>query len=263
MNYKDLISSGDLELYIAGVLPVEESKKITELINKDENVRNEVLKIESAIQHISDQATTNENSNFAEVLKKVVIFQQKQKASQTKNKYKSSLTYLGWSAAAIFLIFLSIQYIFYKDSMVKLDEALTANQLLQNELKQQNTDANQKNKFLDLLISEETLKVRLAGQNIAPDSNVKVFWSKKNKKIAIDASTLPPAPDGMVYQIWSLKLSPLTPTSLGLLENYSETNNLFLLDNANLSEAFGITLEPAGGSKTPTLEKLFVLGTVS
>lgn len=65
----------------------------------------------------------------------------------------------------------------------------------------------------------------------------------------------------MIYQVWSLKLEPLTPTSLGLLENYGADKTLFVLENTNASEGFGITLEPAGGSPTPTLEKLYVLGT--
>ena len=34
------------------------------------------------------------------------------------------------------------------------------------------------------------------------------------------------------------------------------------LENANESEAFGITLEPEGGSETPTLEQLYTLGAV-
>ena len=36
----------------------------------------------------------------------------------------------------------------------------------------------------------------------------------------------------------------------------------FTLENANESEAFGITLEPEGGSETPTLEQLYTLGAV-
>jgi len=35
------------------------------------------------------------------------------------------------------------------------------------------------------------------------------------------------------------------------------------LKNINISEGFGITLEPAGGSETPTMEQLYALGTVS
>ena len=71
-------------------------------------------------------------------------------------------------------------------------------------------------------------------------------------------------PEGMVYQVWALQLEPvLTPTSIGLLETYAEsTTKVIKVDNANEAQAFGITLEPAGGSPSPTLEQLYTLGKV-
>jgi anti-sigma-K factor RskA len=68
----------------------------------------------------------------------------------------------------------------------------------------------------------------------------------------------------MVYQVWSLKMQPLTPTNIGLLDSFEEDENkIFRLENTNASEGFGITLEPEGGSETPTLERLYALGVVS
>jgi hypothetical protein len=44
----------------------------------------------------------------------------------------------------------------------------------------------------------------------------------------------------MVYQVWALKLDPLTPTSIGLLENFDENDQkLFAVNNANEAQAFG------------------------
>lgn len=56
----------------------------------------------------------------------------------------------------------------------------------------------------------------------------------------------------------------MTPTSLGIIANFNEDDNkVFNIENTNESEAFAITLEPAGGSKTPTMEQLHTLGVVS
>ena len=80
----------------------------------------------------------------------------------------------------------------------------------------------------------------------------------------MDAQGLPDPPPNTVYQVWSLKLSPLTPTSLGIIDSFTtDENKIFEIKNANESEAFGITLEPAGGSATPTMEQLYTLGVVS
>jgi hypothetical protein len=58
--------------------------------------------------------------------------------------------------------------------------------------------------------------------------------------VYVDASGLPEPPEGMVYQVWALKLDPLTPTSIGLLENFDKNDQkLFAVNNANEAQAFG------------------------
>jgi anti-sigma-K factor RskA len=91
-----------------------------------------------------------------------------------------------------------------------------------------------------------------------------VYWNKETQVVYVDATGLPEPPDGMVYQVWSLQLSPtLTPTSIGLLENFDKDDTkMFSVNGTSNAEAFGITLEPAGGSKTPTMEQLYALGKV-
>ncbi|MNX49638.1 hypothetical protein D3C86_802440 [compost metagenome] len=55
----------------------------------------------------------------------------------------------------------------------------------------------------------------------------------------------------------------LTPTSIGLLSDFEgNSNKIFAVDRTNEAEAFGITLEPAGGSLTPTMTQLYTLGKV-
>ena len=60
--------------------------------------------------------------------------------------------------------------------------------------------------------------------------------------------------------MWSLTLNPLTPTSLGVVEN---SNDLLRIENANATEAFGITLEEYGGAEGPNLEQLYTLGVIN
>ncbi|WP_435579436.1 anti-sigma factor domain-containing protein, partial [Gilvibacter sp.] len=79
----------------------------------------------------------------------------------------------------------------------------------------------------------------------------------------LDVNGLPEAPSGMQYQLWSLTLDPLTPTSLGVLEQSEDDLNLYIIENEFTTEAYGITLEPEGGSESPTLENLYVLGAVN
>ena len=105
--------------------------------------------------------------------------------------------------------------------------------------------------------------VGLGGQTVAPESSAKVYWNRETAAVYIDAAGLPEPPEGMVYQVWALKLSPLTPTSIGLLDNFdSNEQKLFAVNDTRGAEGFGITLEPAGGSVSPTMEQLYTLGKV-
>ena len=129
-----------------------------------------------------------------------------------------------------------------------------------NVLKSKNT-ANETS--LAVVRDTKNTVVALGGQAVAPESFAKVYWNQDTKVVYIDAAGLPEPPEGMVYQVWALKLSPLTPTSIGLLEDFDANDQkLFAVNNANEAEAFGITLEPKGGSLTPTMEQLYTLGKV-
>lgn len=125
-------------------------------------------------------------------------------------------------------------------------------------------DAEKAKELLAVLRDKDVSRIPLQGQNAAPGAYATVYWNKEENRAYIDAKELPEPPRGKVYQVWSLKLEPLTPTSIGLLEDFmTDDNKIFTLENANQSEAFGITLEPEGGSETPSMDQLYVLGTVT
>ena len=138
------------------------------------------------------------------------------------------------------------------------------NQILEQEIFEARGSLANTNELLTKLRDKDIILTPLGGQEVSPTSYAKAYWNQKEDKVYIDAQGLPEPPDGMVYQVWSLKLDPLTPTSMGLLEDFTEDENkIFTLDNPNQTEAFGITLEPAGGSESPNLEQLYTLGAVA
>jgi anti-sigma-K factor RskA len=269
MTKEELISSGELELYVAGLLSEERTAEISDIISKDKAVEKEVDEIEQVVMRLASESTLTKNQNFSEVLKKIVTDRISDETkvvsmeSTSKQKTFSIGKVAGWAAAAVFLIMFGFQFQNNNEINENLNASIEEKETLKDSIQKQNFELNFKENMLATITSDNTKTIKLAGQDISPSSQVKVFWDTKDNKVVIDAKSLPEPPQGMVYQVWSLKLNPLTPTSLGLLENYTSDNNLFVLENTNASEAFGITLEPAGGSESPTLEKLYVLGTTN
>jgi len=267
MSSEELIASGDLELYVAGLLPEERAVEISKRIEQDEKLRKEVEAIESIVLKLSKESTNQDSQDFTALLKHIVAHKTDPSKDvvdinkKPKPKLIQLIPYVGWAAAVLCLVFFGLELQETQSLQKSLDQEITERKNLEDELRTKEYSLAYKERLLEIITAEDTRTVQLAGQEIAPESKVKAYWNANNAKVIIDAGTLPEAPEGMVYQLWSLKLDPLTPTSLGLLEDYTTENNLFVFDNANLSEGFGITLEPAGGSKTPTLERLYVLGT--
>jgi hypothetical protein len=70
--------------------------------------------------------------------------------------------------------------------------------------------------------------VTLGGQAVAPESSAKCIGTKP-QVVYVDAAGMPEPPKGMVYQVWALKLNPLTPTSIGLLDKFDNNQRILLL----------------------------------
>jgi hypothetical protein len=119
--------------------------------------------------------------------------------------------------------------------------------------------------LLDIIRGKDYSVVILPGnQAVAPKAYSKVYLNKKTSIAYLDTKSLPKAPEGKVYQVWSLRMDPLIPKSLGLIDQSSRVAKGFYKFERiqEAPEAFGITLEPAGGSQTPTLSQLYTLGNV-
>lgn len=262
METKDIINSGDLELYVYGLLNESDAEKIAELATTNNEINNEILSIEKSILNLSSSFSPAISSAVFEKIKtKLAIKQGKVIALTPKaNRFQK----LGWAASFILLLGIGYQYNTIKGDSLKINSIETEKINLQKSVVNLESKNKETENILTVIRDTNNTVVSLAGQAIAPNASAKVYWNKEKQTVYVDASGLPDAPQGMVYQIWALKLNPLTPTSIGLLEDLKSKNNskIFEVEHTAEAEAFGITLEPAGGSKSPTLEKLYTLGKV-
>lgn len=255
MSTTELINSGDLELYVYGTLSESETNQIAELSKKEAAIKNEIVSIEQSVLSLSSSFSPVISSEVYEKIKyKLGLKHRKVIKMKPKNNRSQ---YLGWAAAIVLMFGAGYQYTQLSETKDNLASIENENNTL--EFKNQQTLS-----ALAVVRDEKNTVVALAGQAVSPTSSAKIYWNKKTEVVYVDASRLPEPPEGMVYQIWSLKLAPqLTPTSIGLLADFKDNEQkLFAVEKTDDAEAFGITLEPAGGSKTPTMEQLYALGKV-
>lgn len=264
MDINTYIESGILELYVAGALSEEENKAVYNMMLKHPEVLNEVLQIEAAILKLTE-ATSPKSTSFDFTPIKKAIQDSTKVVDMTSDKPKSNwFSYTGWAAAVILAggLFWTMQQ--NKTLQHQINIAETDTEFLEQQIENANSDLKEAKHLITVLRDKNIIAIPLGGQAAYPEAYAKVYWDKQTDNIYLDAQGLPEPPEGKVYQVWSLTLDPLTPTSLGTIDDFTtDDNKIFTIENANASEAFGITLEPAGGSVTPTLEQLYTLGTVA
>lgn len=261
MDVQKYIASGILELYVAGILSEKENLEIANYAKEYPEILKEIEAIEASILELSKKASPGLMYSFTSIMDKI---NKDIKVIAIDDKRSPILSYVGWAASVLLAI--GLFWMYQQNEALKSDIQVVEQQNTNLEQQIADTDSSlEKTQALLNTIRDKNISVvPLGGQDVSPTSYAKAYWNIEDQKVFIDAKGLPEPPDGFVYQVWSLKLSPLTPTSVGLLEDFAtDENKIFALNNPNDSEAFGITLEPAGGSESPNLEQLYTLGVVA
>ncbi len=263
MEIEKYITSGILELYVYGALSEEENKEVYEVLKKYPEVEKEVEQIEKGLLQLSGATAPYNPEKVYNRIKDRLHFSEDKKVIPIGRKRTNWTAYIGWVASVALLIGLITQFNQNKELQQQVVNANMEQQLLEGKINVAEEDLTKTKSLLNVLRNKDIIQIPLQGQKVDPTAYAAVYWDKENQIAYIDVAGLPTPPPGKVYQVWSLKLTPLTPTSLGVLDKFNEDENkIFAVTNVNESEAFGITLEPEGGSESPTLEQLYTLGAV-
>lgn len=255
MEARDYIESGILELYVYGVLPSDEVLEVNKMAKQHPEVKEEIEAIERSIISLS--------SGFAPELaaQNYIRIREKLKLRNSSRRRFNVSAFFGWTLAILFLG--AAGYLFYErnETRMRVVNIETEKNKLGDSIINLETRNKRTELALGIIRDSNNLIVQLGGQKASPESNAKVYWNTQTRAVFIDAAGLPQPPEGMVYQVWALQFNPLRPTSIGLLDDFnSNATKIFSVENANNAQAFGITLEPAGGSASPTMEQLYVIG---
>ncbi|MDH7447115.1 anti-sigma factor [Aquimarina sp. 2201CG14-23] len=265
MNIEQYISSGILELYVYGALSEKENAEVYKALKKHPEIEEEVKEIEKSLMQLSAAtAPYNPESVFNRIKEKLSFTDNEIDVIPITRARTNWTTYIGWAASIALLIGLFLQFNKNRELRKQVVDAQIEQTLLEGKINVAEEDLSKAKTLLSVLRDKDIIQIPLQAQKVAPNAYAAVYWDKEKQTAYIDVEGLPNPPKGKVYQVWSLKLDPLTPTSLGILDTFTEDENkIFTLTNTNESEAFGITLEPEGGSESPTMEQLYTLGVVT
>jgi anti-sigma-K factor RskA len=274
-----IISSGDLELYVLGMLSSEDAYKIAQMAKLFPEIQAELDAIEDAL---IDAANEVEEAP-SPVIKDQLFSKLRQlptggdtnllfDTAKTSDDHASGKVIpmnqpkrnSGLIAAAVIGVLLAIASIAYTFINNKQQQTQMASMHAKMD-SLQNHAAIQ-----DQMISEYAKNMRYyqdtgyklinlkAMPNRPKNLLVQVLWDTRTKAVYATNVSLPKAPEGKQYQLWAFVNGK--PVSAGLLDEKKgmvEPMSVF-----NQAEAFAITLEKEGGVPSPTVTEMYVMGKV-
>lgn len=276
MKKEEFISSGLLELYVLGSISNEELSLVNDMLAQYPELNAEVMRIESDLIRLAESQSPKPSakvkSSLLDAIDVIEDSQEKleeEKAKvieiQTSEKGKTSMTMLLMVAASLALLIVSafFNYIQYQEIQLAKQTIASLNQekeVLANDLSTYKTSIESAENKIAVLRDTANVTIPMKGLDISPNSLALIHWNKYTNETFIDIASLPEAPTDMQYQLWAIVDG--VPVDLGVFDVLKSAATLQKMKTVGNPQAFAVTLEKSGGSPTPTMENMYVLGAV-
>ncbi len=273
MDLSCIIQSGDLELYIMGMLPPEEAAKVETFAQLFPEIQEELNAIAATFEAGAIQAGVTPSASVKDKLMASLPVKQQINAKGSPGKViemkiepeaKKSFSKMAIAASWGLLILLGGLSAYLLNNNSKLKNDVVSLQQNASGYEKQVTDLNKKISSYETyrrLKSDPSLtSVALASVKPELQQTAEVFWNKTTGELFIDPSFLPQAPAGKQYQLWFLIDGK--PIDAGMI-SLTDAASIQKMKECKGAQMFAITLEKEGGNPTPTMEQMVVAGKVS
>jgi anti-sigma factor RsiW len=117
-------------------------------------------------------------------------------------------------------------------------------------------DSAHAQKVLDVLTAPDAQHVVLTAGKAAPVPSARAVYLASRGGLVLEASNLGPLPEGKTYELWVIPSNGSAPIPAGLFRPDAKGSASLILPDLPVNvqaKAFGVTIERAAGSPTPTL----------
>ncbi|MCC6701636.1 MAG: anti-sigma factor [Fluviicola sp.] len=274
VDVKAYIESGILESYVLGFASEQEVQEVRCLSHIYPEIAEELKLVQEGIEKMATQQAVQppvelKNTIMAAIKKEAQIPsskpQIKQEAKIVSMQSTAAVNPWKWGVAASLVLLFGVGALWVN---TRIDNGAIKEQLAQlDKQKQQDNqvltamlvEQERLQEIQKVLTEPSTKTIVLNGTTMEPNAEVHVMWSSNDNKAVMVAEKIAPPPPNMQYQLWVI--ADGVPKSVGVF-TYDELDNMtepFEVMTTDFT-AFAITLEKMGGSPTPTLEKMVVMG---
>jgi anti-sigma-K factor RskA len=262
MNVKDYISSGIIELYALKALSESEMREVEAMANKHPEVAKE---LESSLNVLEDYLLIH-SAEPSEGLKSKIMLSLANSNQANEIVGKQPVPFYKYLAAAcivgMILSSITLFTLFGKLKTAKTEIATlrSNNEMVAQQMDSVNFKYTASQKELQIAQSVEYKNVLLKGVDKADNCQVDVYWNNTTHETYLHVKWIHPLPKGKQYQLWALVDGK--PVDAGLLDMEVASTAFQKVKNVMQAQTFAITIENEGGSESPTLSTLHVVGNV-
>ena len=261
MDIKAFIASGILEQYALGLASAEEVRQVEDALQKYPELKAELASIQAAFEQLAlAQAVQPKAGLLDNILQQVEkdVPKPAPPAQPAAIAAKKSIPY-GWMAMAL-LLGLAAWYFFRQNQKTSSDWQNRYNTLEQQcETNRQVLEQAQAD--LKILSDPGNQPIRVLGLPALPEAVAVVYYNTEAQTTYFQPLLLPPPPAGKQYQLWALVDGQ--PRDMGILALEAADLSLANVPFVAGAGAFAITIEPLGGSPSPSLDQLVMMGAVN
>jgi len=283
LDVKKYIETGIIDDYLMGFVSEQERQEvlclskiypeINEVLRSSENImstwaadfseappahlRAKILDNLPPQEELAEQDPTEQSEDKSELIDFSELDSRKEETSKPN--------YWSYAAAIAFIFGALMVWQWQSARSSSLDmkgEMLTQQeqmQEMQENLAAMASDKQQKESLLAVVSDPAVQKIVMAPAKEDMNATAAMYWNKETQRVYFHRLALPAEPSDSQYQLWAIIDGK--PKSMGMvsLEENVAWQELETLESA---QAFAITLEPMGGSESPTLENMMVIGKV-
>lgn len=259
MDIKNYIESGILEEYILGSLSDSQAAEVEKNIASYPEIKAYFEQLEGTLRIVArNQAMDTPPDLRARIVSRF----RNMNEGRSSGSDGSVFTWVAMvlAVAAGFLGWL------YFDASSALRGSAEETDALQTQMnayvaecdsvKEENTRLKE---FADWFFSENLSKVPLVGTERYPNHRASLYINKESGDAYLDIRALPQLDADKSYQLWAIVDGK--PRDMGIYAFTATSYVPALIPFEPDAQAFAITIEPAGGSGSPTLEEMVVVGT--
>ncbi len=280
MNVREYIESGILEAYVLNTLSETACNEVLSKIAQYPELAAEVAAIEAAMLNFAKLNAKEAPAFMEDKIWDAIEDSGKSKVVSHETEYltppaakiiplETKPTQKNWARAAVWVALVTsilTNFILLGQRNKAKDEQVAMTLRVDSLGRQQTQLASLLDRYKkasDMLADSATQTIVMHTMKPGHPMAATVYWSKTNGDAYLAIDKLPMPPKGMQYQMWVIQNGK--PVDMGVLANQliASTGMDKLHMKVTDGQAFAISLEKEGGSPTPTMENIYVLGKVS